>query len=494
MTDTPPAADQAPAAATSSQPSVTYIRREVRHLLAGEETLKWYRRAVAAMKARGAEDKTGWAYQAAIHGTRLLPPQRLWNQCKHGGWFFLPWHRMYVYYFERIVRQAVIEVGGPGTWALPYWNYGLGEEYASIPEDFRNPTIEGEANALYVAERAEHINQGARLSKKIASAASALARLRFTGSTEFGGGEAPSDQQFWSQTGALEQTPHNDVHNAVGGSGPMGDTLRAALDPIFWLHHANIDRIWAQWIALGQGHANPTDPAWLTQSFGFYDVGRSPVSRTCEEVLDTIGKLSYTYDSLAVPSESAPLASVPPSSSPHTTLPGPPALEIVGASEQPVQLVGNAEHVPVAIDARASSAALAGAQEPRRIFLNVEDIQAERNPGTVYGIYVNLPEDPSPQALAEHHAGNVSFFGVERARDPRADEHSHSLRVSVEITGLVSELQQRGEWNPQQLHVSLRPIRLIVPGGQEGEEVEPQGAPGEDPPVQIGRVSLSFER
>ena len=43
--------------------------------------------------------------------------------CQHQGWFFLPWHRMYLYFFERIVRAAVVEAGGPADFALPYWNY-----------------------------------------------------------------------------------------------------------------------------------------------------------------------------------------------------------------------------------------------------------------------------------------------------------------------------------------------------------------------------------
>jgi tyrosinase len=35
----------------------------------------------------------------------------------------------------------------------------------------------------------------------------------------------------------------------------------AARDPIFWLHHANIDRLWEAWLAL-EDHANPTGSRW----------------------------------------------------------------------------------------------------------------------------------------------------------------------------------------------------------------------------------------
>jgi tyrosinase len=40
----------------------------------------------------------------------------------------------------------------------------------------------------------------------------------------------------------LESGAHAAVHIAVGG-----DMDSASADPVFWLHHANIDRIWAAW-------------------------------------------------------------------------------------------------------------------------------------------------------------------------------------------------------------------------------------------------------
>ena len=40
---------------------------------------------------------------------------------------------------------------------------------------------------------------------------------------------------------------HNNVHMWVGG--PMTDIRISPADPVFWLHHANIDRIWSIWQA-----------------------------------------------------------------------------------------------------------------------------------------------------------------------------------------------------------------------------------------------------
>lgn len=55
-------------------------------------------------------------------------------------------------------------------------------------------------------------------------------------------------------TSALEGI-HNDVHNWVGGT--MGNIMVSPADPVFWLHHAQIDRLWSIWQATNPGK-NPT--------------------------------------------------------------------------------------------------------------------------------------------------------------------------------------------------------------------------------------------
>jgi tyrosinase len=51
----------------------------------------------------------------------------------------------------------------------------------------------------------------------------------------------------------------------------MTDPRWAALDPIFRLHHANIDRLWNRWLELGDGRTNPSDVAWLDRVFVFHE-------------------------------------------------------------------------------------------------------------------------------------------------------------------------------------------------------------------------------
>src|SRR5262249_55065661 len=99
--------------------------------------------------------------------------------------------------------------------------------------------------------------------------------------------------------GRLESQPHDVIHVAVGGSGWMSDPDMAARDPIFWLHHCNIDRLWTHWIGLGGGRRDPTSkPMWMNTKFAFYDEKGTKVVLTGAEILDTRRQLNYGYDDM----------------------------------------------------------------------------------------------------------------------------------------------------------------------------------------------------
>jgi tyrosinase len=486
-----------------------FVRVDVWSLADNDPIITAYADAVAAMKLKPATDPTSWSYQAAIHGTQVASPLPQWNQCRHGSWYFLPWHRMYLYYFERIVRAQVIANGGPATWALPYWNYDGGTDHNQLPLAFRNPTRpDSSPNPLYVANRNNGINAGAGLPSSVTSPAFAMSRTLFTGASEFGGGVTSPLGRFWSETGRLEQTPHNDVHVVIGGW--MGNPDTAAQDPIFWLHHANIDRIWWLW---HKHYLDPTDPNWQNQSFDFVDENSAPASLTDSGVEDTENQLGYTYDharvripwppklKLRAPIRwPIPWPEIPPHLPPGPGPdPGPEGMirHMVGASERPIQLVGDTVRVPVGVDQRAIEArqSITAAPHQQRVFLDIEDIRAERNPGTVYGVYVNLPEQPTDEDLSTHHVGNISLFGVERAQNPRGDEHGHGLKVSMEVTELLDHLAESGKWAAgDQVDVTLRPITLEPPAHLAETQRTAMLAEVAHPetPITLGRVSLHF--
>lgn len=68
-----------------------------------------------------------------------------------------------------------------------------------------------------------------------------------------------SNMSCTTSRGNSVENIHNLVHNAVGGYGHMSDTAISAFDPIFWLHHTNIDRLFAMWQAINpESYVVPT--------------------------------------------------------------------------------------------------------------------------------------------------------------------------------------------------------------------------------------------
>jgi hypothetical protein len=129
-----------------------------------------------------------WRYLAAIHAVDLeeLPRRSwakgaTWNECQHNSWFFLPWHRMYLHYFEQIVRQTIADLGGPDDWALPYWDYSDPdrENVRRLPPAFREPQMpSGDPNPLFVSERRPAMNEGGELPEALVDTGEAMA-MRF---------------------------------------------------------------------------------------------------------------------------------------------------------------------------------------------------------------------------------------------------------------------------------------------------------------------------
>lgn len=480
---------------------MAFVRRDIWTLLTDDPwdpVTTAYARAVATMQSRPANDPTSWAFQAAIHGSyQTPPPGAAWNACQHANWYFLPWHRMYLYFFERIVRAAV---GGDPDFALPYWNYDQPAPRNTLPKPFRTATLPGGgANPLFLRppRRPAVIANGAQLSSLVTSSRAAMALTAFAGPPGPGfGGVRRSPAHFGGTFGAVEQTPHNDIHVQIGGAGSgrclgglMIDPNCAALDPIFWLHHANIDRLWNRWLALQGGRRNPTDPAWLNQSFSFYDEDGTLVSMTCAEVVDSAAQLDYTYDDEGA-QERAPMSPTPPSE-PEPA--GPP--ELVAATDRSVELTGGRVSVvlsvPASTRARVETPALAGAARRAQgaVYLNVEDIEAPANPGVVYGVFLNAPPTASDAERARYHVGNVTLFGIESVNDPDQSHDSvPGFRHTFDITRVVAELSGSGAWDPDNINVTFEPITPTEEGARD--TASPELAQASATPVRIGRVSL----
>lgn len=214
------------------------IRRNINQLPNNHELVGKYAQAVAALKAKPASDPHNWNRLADIHRFR----------CPHGNWFFLPWHRAYLHHFERICAQAINDA----NFALPYWDW---TQRTTLPAPF-----------LDSASPLHHARDRDSIASTSAVSAANIDRILRTRDFQAFASSAADEQMQRTGSGALEIGPHNTVHSDLGVFGAdMGNPALAARDPIFWLHHNNIDRLWDSWIEGGK--ANATEGRFRNYAF-----------------------------------------------------------------------------------------------------------------------------------------------------------------------------------------------------------------------------------
>lgn len=466
-----------------------------------------YARAVAAMQRTREDHPESWEYQAAVHGTYAENPRPDWNMCQHGTWFFLPWHRMYIYMFERIIRSH-FEVDVPDDWALPYWDW---TKNPRLPAPFRQEKLpDGEDNPLLISQRNAALNRGATIRDIFVSTDYAMSFTNFSAQeqtspinhsedTGFGGADTHGEVHHAGRvgTGGLEDQPHNILHDIIGGGGRgqcegglMSDPNCAARDPIFWLHHSNIDRLWSRWLDKGGARVNPTSAHWTKHEFTFRESIESEVFGQCGEVGFTT-QLDYGYDDdpppVARPFLS--LAAVPAPASAGEGAGGP----AEGGGE--VQVLGEATNValgdapktePIQLgdEARAVTEALKSGDpaQARGLHLTIDGITVDANPGIVYGIYLNEPgADENTGHRTRHFVGLLSFFGAQHA-----GEHGPASRT-FDIASLVHQLIEAGRWDENEATVTFVPLGIEPQEGISAEDLDQ----GPLPDIELQRVTLT---
>jgi len=283
----------------------------------GAEMLRIFADAVGKMMALPEGDPRGWVFQWHIHAVRddrskaselarlysSDPDRRLaevvWDTCEaHFDPLrinlFLPWHRMHLMSFERLVRG----VTGTTHFTMPYWNY-TDRDRRALPLQFRSPD-DPLWKPLFRSDRNPGVNDGRPIDQVGEAPLGLNAMMSPVYADTFDG-----DAGFCAN---LDNAPHSAIHIDVGTrERGMGAVSWAANDPIFWLHHCNIDRIWASWNRAGGG--NPSDDSYLGQVFTFVDEAGKPLRRRVGDVVDT-ALLGYGYDRyLERPSGSVPFHS-----------------------------------------------------------------------------------------------------------------------------------------------------------------------------------------
>lgn len=210
----------------------------------------------------------------------------------HGGPAFFPWHRRYIRDFE-LALQAI----DASVW-LPYWDFtvdnlnGAGDESLIWRDDFMGGP--GDPTDGF------SLNTGP-------FAAWGLRRNAFDPFTAPGNGgivmSAMGTSNYASFRSQIEGRPHGRAHTFVGGD--AADFQFSPRDPVFWLIHCNVDRLWAEWIedwagtpgfaafspttGAPTGH-NLTDTMWpwngTNAPFGLEPWVSAPVSVRPSDLLD----------------------------------------------------------------------------------------------------------------------------------------------------------------------------------------------------------------
>ncbi|WVZ94653.1 hypothetical protein U9M48_040519 [Paspalum notatum var. saurae] len=273
----------------------------------------------------------------------------------HFSWIFGPWHRMSLYFYERALGQLI----GDDTFALPYWNWDTPAGMV-VPPIFRgasaNPLYDTNRNSMLVDKLLDldyltslqkpggavilPFDESPHSDKYKELVYSNLALLHQQqirggrGARNFLGEKFCTEASVKSQglttnelrdkktkaQGSLERMAHTSLHMWVGKNPPSGVACSAdtggvlahdgnyncrndmgflgssGRDPLFYSHHANVDRLWHIWSTKLRGKGFP-DPEWLDTSFVFYDGIDNPqrVRIKFRDVLDA-ANLGYTYD------------------------------------------------------------------------------------------------------------------------------------------------------------------------------------------------------
>ena len=292
-----------------------YIRYNV-NSPEGQVMLAKYAKAVEIMKTLPDSDEHSWTWWWYTHWVKGYPAalwdlsmkkkaeviatlpkdvqadaEAVWDGCQahatnpsnpeqYQQWFFLPWHRLMLIQFEGVIREVLHDE----DFTLPYWNPITGNEAdLVVPAVFRDP-----GSPLYDGTRWFWVNGGERIDKPF------MDWINLDALNEKFYIDGPNGNLGFNPR--LDMNPHFFTHVGLGGD--MADFSTVGADPMFYLHHSNIDRLWESWNRLG--NKNPTDPRYLNRKFSYGDRSGKradlPVS-----MADRTAPLGYEYDSYEKP-------------------------------------------------------------------------------------------------------------------------------------------------------------------------------------------------
>ncbi|KAJ3206571.1 hypothetical protein HDU67_008092 [Dinochytrium kinnereticum] len=185
----------------------------------------------------------------------------------HGTPYFLPWHR----YYAAVLEQDIQKITGNSSFAIPYWAWGsdattwqrastgvlTADRFGTTGARNANECVrDGFMNGEWVPTDADCLMRGYndRVESDSSVATYTEDFILLTLQTN------PQTRQRYTDydsfRSVIESLPHNNFHMVIAGdssASQMGNPAASVNDPIFFMHHNNIDRHWHYF-----QNANPT--------------------------------------------------------------------------------------------------------------------------------------------------------------------------------------------------------------------------------------------
>jgi tyrosinase len=437
----------------------------------GKAMLVIYRDGVKRMKALPKHDPRSWNFQANIHAhpeneplTAIFAPSQgktaaakaiiarnkrialgnssqkgVWNTCPHGttadnGYYehFVSWHRMYVLFLERTIATLT----NKPNFALPYWEYSHPNAKAlgrlKLPREFTTPAAA--SNALWSADRSARVLRDG-LTEGAVGPRLAFDQLTLLGTADENGFNA-----------VVDETPHGNVHVAIGTTKRIGGQSVpvgmqsievAARDPIFWMHHCNVDRMWESWRRPRPNGSSTFDPPasndWRNRSFTFVDP-KDPsklVSMKAGEVLNVqSAELGYKYDGLASVADATSFSSA--------TRQAPVQLQAQKVAQNLPQIQGLDQPITVPVAPTAPPPVTLGfGNRPDTEYTLKIDVEAEKEPGGLFEVYVLALKAPGGAEKSEQLVGTFNLFGLGKHQHHTTPGTKPGKTWRADITELV---------------------------------------------------------
>jgi hypothetical protein len=377
--------------------------------------------------------------------------QATWCKCEHGTNQFLTWHRMYLWYFERVLQEAA----GDSSLRLPYWDY---ETNGQMPAAYRDATYVDESghtvpNPLRVEARQPGLNDGTLpLSPDVTSTDDAMGATTYDPFND-----------------SLQDTPHGAVHCAIVTNscpyGLMGSVPVSANDPIFYAHHTNIDRLYECWLRVDEPARLPNDPTQLDTMYTFVDADGSTVQRRVRDMLTT-AQLGYAYGAGGgCPAAAVAVAQATPGPAPMTLV-----AEKSLATAGPTRLGPTATTVPLSVSPSPQGLApQLGASTAGRTYLDIEGLQYDQPPGGLYNVYLQGPDG------RRERVGVINFFNVAPPGSGAHAGHAPTrAKFRFDATKAVKQLNLNPNAQPSLVFVPTSGLTSSAQGVAAQESVAPQ--------------------